>query len=145
MLFYKFILRAGHGGGGKEQELTVFVNADSYFKAIKKAKNFPAAKHHAANVVISSNVVDEAEYLRGIMLNGYSALKNNEEDYINKLENIVRIISYLKDYKFETKEGQILNEYVSKYSIASNKEKELIERDYYNWAQNLINTSEMTC
>ena len=143
MKFYKFVLRAKSSGNVNERELVIYISAENYSQAMKQAKAFPAVKYERPNVIISSNVVDEIEYVHGIIVSGYSGRNDIDGYYLNQFEHIVKILSYLKGYRFESADGKILKNFVTRYNKASNEEKPAIEQEYYNWAQSLVDSNQL--
>jgi hypothetical protein len=142
MPFYKFLLNTGHCGIGKSNELKVYIHANGYMQALKYARNFPAVKHHQGQAVINSAVIEEDEYVQGIIQNAYSK-ELNEGDIITRLDRIVRIFSYIKNYEFSTDEGKQLKSFCDRYSKAQDDEKQLIEEEYCDWAmQQLAKSNE---
>lgn len=137
MPFYKFLLKTGHVGSASYQEMPLVLYAKTYTQAIKMAKSFPAVKRRDVSAIISSTIIEESEYIKGIVQNSYIKTYDNEDE-INKLSNCVRILSYIKDYQFITEEGKKLKSFCDTYINAKNNVKPLIEREYEDWARSII-------
>ena len=145
MPFYKCTLRAGHAGGGGFWELTVYIGAKSYTDAMKQARWFPAVQHNRSNTIVDMIAVDEKAYVLGSIVSGYIRRNDivNPECFV-MLKNVVKRFKNFKVGKLETEEGKTLQNFVNRYSKASEEDKPAIEQEYYNWAQDLLNQNQMT-
>ncbi len=138
MPFYKFLLKTGHAGAGRAGELRIYIYEKSYTTAIKHVKQFPSVKHFSAAPVWSSSIVDEREYIIGIMNNGYK-IQWGEEDSLSDFEAVYKRLSYIKNYTFQTEEGKTLKAFCDRYKQAKDKIKKQIIKEYVEWGHNLIN------
>ncbi len=141
MPFYKFLLKAGHVGKTYYQEFPIVLFAKSYTEAIKAAKGFPMIKHHNRGVVISSSIVDEQEFIENVVQDSYGRTYENEQRIIPLLECVKRL-SYVRNYEFVTEDGKQLKNFCDTYRNASKKVKDLVEKEYVEWAENIINSQD---
>jgi hypothetical protein len=143
MSFYKCVVKAGHDGGCP-WELTLYLSAKSYTEAMKQARWFPAVKHNRSNTIMDMQVVDEDEFILGSVVSAYS--RRNElinEDCLVQFKHIVRRFNNFKVGKLETEKGKILKDFVNRYNQASAEDKTVIEQEYYNWAQSLVDSNQL--
>ena len=144
MSFYKCVVKAGHDGGGRIWELTLYLSAKSYTEAMKQARWFPMVKHNRGNTISDMQVVEEKEFVLGSIISGYS--RRNElinEDCLVQFKHIIRRFNNFKVGKLETEEGKILKDFVDRYTHSSAEDKPAIEQEYYNWAQGLVEANQL--
>ena len=136
MPFYKHRVKAGHVGKGNYNTLVIYNYAEGLFQAIKDVKRFPMVKHYGVGTVMDSRIVDEIDFVVGVVQNAYSRL--NWEQNVTTLDKIDRILLNMPGYEFQTDEGKSLVAFRDTYNNASAKVKPMIENEYKQWAQDLI-------
>lgn len=138
MPFYKHRVKAGHAGRGQYRLLEIYNYAETLLQATKNARRFPMVKHGAATTIQASREIDEVEFVVGIVQNAYSRL--NAETEFTTLDKIDKILARVKNYEFQTKEGKALVGFTTTFNNASTKVKSMVEKEYEQWAQNLVDT-----
>lgn len=143
MPYYRFVLKTGHRGTLKSGEMVVYICHNSYTQAMNKVKQMPMVQHGGSKFIISSCLVDESEYVKGLIKNPYEQVLGSMDE-VSPLNRICKILSHIRYHKFETLEGQTLQQFASTYAEAKGKKKREIENEYYSWAQDLITQNANT-
>ncbi len=138
MPFYKHKLKAGHAGRSQYNILVIYNYAETLLQATKNARHYPMVKHTNATTIQASREVNEIEFVIGIVQNAYAKLKGNYDEIITKLTTIDKILSRVCNYEFQTEEGKTLVGFRNTYNNASAKVKPMVEKEYQQWAQNLV-------
>lgn len=141
MPFYEHKLKAGHAGKNCDTTLIIYNFADSMTQSLKDAKYFPGVKHHNHTMIIGSKQIGESEFVKGILQSAYA--RRNGDFEIAKLANVIKIIDRikLKGYDFQSQEGVTLNGFCDTYLNASTKIQPMVEQEYIQWAEDLVDTN----
>jgi len=139
MPFYKFIVRAGHQGIGKYAEMPIYLYGEDFLRAREYVSKFPAVKHDRA--IINAKEIDERTYVIGLLGSGYRSI-DFRADSIPQLSKIVKKLLHICNYQFKTEEGNQLKAFCDQYQNSNDENKELIEKEYVAWAENVINTNQ---
>lgn len=83
MKYYSVKVKMGHMGTGNYIPVTVYVQAEDMFSAMKKAQKLPAVKHDKTPLLAKE--ITKEEYDIGLLNNEYSAFMNAK---FNKGDNI---------------------------------------------------------
>lgn len=143
MPFYKATLRAGHVGTNRYQDFTSYVQYNSYIEAMNHIKEFPMVKRTRGKAIQSLEQIDELEFIVGIIQNAYYYMSSKEIGRMRSLEDMIIMLNKLdKDCSLETNEGKELKGFCDRYIQADNKQKKKINKEYIEWASNLIKEYE---
>ena len=143
MLFYRLVLKAGHAGSGHYRDFIVYVYAETYAEAMKCARSFPMVKHRGVKTVQSLEQINEREYIIGILQNVYYCMSSYEYESIRTLKDVIKTLERIdRSYIFETKEAKGLKLFCDRYKQAKDNQKILIEKEYLDWANKLIEEYE---
>ena len=83
MKYYSVKAKMGHMGTGNYTPVTIYIQADDMFSAMKKAQRLPAVKHDKTPLLAKE--LTKEEYDIGILNSEYSAFMNAK---FNKNKNI---------------------------------------------------------
>lgn len=138
MAFYRLTVKVGHMGKGEFGLMTLYVFAKGYSEAIGKVRILHMVKHTSPSVTNKFETIEEGGFVSGVVRNPYFNVSKYEDRPITELSVISKILPKVEEYQFETEKGKQLVDFCNKYKNCNGEQKAYIERDFFEWAQNLL-------
>ena len=145
MNFYKIIAKAGHQGIKRHTDIPVYLSARNISEAMFHLKRLPMVKKGNTFTTSSLTIIDEEEFIEGILTNQYNKYINSLDvppyNFISQINNKLRFV--LKEYDFKTQQGKELYNILTRYENADDEEKQVIEQEYNAWVEKLLNITNI--